>query len=37
MVQASVFVFFWHGGLGDMMGVRVVIELKLVWWRWSLA
>ena len=27
VVQVWFFVFFWHGCLGDMMGVRVVIEV----------
>ena len=40
VVQVWFFVFFWHGCLGDMMGVRVVIEVVvgvvvLVWWRCS--
>ena len=34
------FIFFWHSCLGDIMGVRVVIEVAvgvvvLVWWRCS--
>ena len=40
VVQAGFFVFSQHGCLGDMVGVRVVIEVVagavvLVWWRWS--
>ena len=40
VVQVWFFVFFWHGCLGDIMGVRVVIEVVvgvvvLVWWRCS--
>ena len=38
VVQAGFFVFFQNGCLGDMMGVRVVIEVVVgavvfVWWR----
>ena len=40
VVQVWFFIFFWCGCLGDMMGVRVVIEVVvglvvLVWWRCS--
>ena len=40
VVQACFFVFFLYGCLGDMMGVRVMIEVvvsvvALVWWRCS--
>ena len=40
VVQAGFFVFSQHGCLGDMVVVRVVIEVVagavvLVWWRWS--
>ena len=40
VVQVWFFVFFRRGYLGDMMGVRVVIEVVvdvvvLVWWRCS--
>ena len=45
VVQAGFFVFLWHDCLGDMVGVRVVIEVVvgaavlvgavvLLWWRW---
>ena len=38
VVQAGFFVFFQNGCLGNMMGVRVVIEVVVgavvfVWWR----
>ena len=34
------FLFLWHDCLGDMVDVRVVIEIVvgavvLLWWRWS--
>ena len=40
VVQVWFFIFFWHGCLGDLMDVRVVIEVVigvvvLVWWRSS--
>ena len=35
MVRAGFFVFFRCGCLGHIIGVRVVIEVWLVWWRWS--
>ena len=42
VVRAGFFVFFMRGCLGDIMGVRVVIEVVvgvavLVWWRCSVA
>ena len=46
MVQVGFFVFFRHDCLGDMMGVRVMMEVGvgavvlvvavvLLWWQWS--
>ena len=34
VVQVWFFDFFWRGCLGDMMSVRVVIEVVLVLWCW---
>ena len=40
VMQVGFFVLFWRGCLGDMMGVRVVMEVIvgsvcwLVWWCW---
>ena len=40
VVEAGFFLFLWHDCLGDMVDVRVVIEIVvgavvLLWWRWS--
>ena len=34
VVRAGFFVFSRCGCLGDMMDVKVVIEVVVVWWRW---